>query len=299
LENFYNRDPAEKFQDESRIHVRQIRCSSLLHEMSFGSTTEYTINQYRGCTHGCVYCYAPSLIHEDRSWGSYVDVKMNAHYVLDRELARAKKQVVFVSSASDPYQAVEARYKITQKVLKVLVRHQFPVLLLTRSPLVLRDLELLQGFNWVRVGFSISSVSSRFYEPGVPSLERRIEALAKLHDEGVKTFVSMAPIIPALILSDLDDLFDKLCDAGLSTISFGLLRFNGYEESRKMFEERSGKSSSEVMENGRSVYQEVKQKAAAHGLDISGSVLSWNPGEGSDPFSSMESYATDGEPFSN
>ncbi|HYB04919.1 MAG TPA: radical SAM protein, partial [Nitrososphaerales archaeon] len=273
---------SELLRDESKIQVREIRCSSLLHEMNFGSTTEYTVNQYRGCTHGCNYCYAPSLIHDDRSWGSYVDVKINAHHVLDRELDRARKMVVFVSSASDPYQPVEARYKITQKVLKVFAKHQFPVLLLTRSPLVLRDLDILHSFDWIRVGFSISSVSTRFYEPGVPSLEKRIEALAKLHDHGIGTFVSMAPIIPALILNDLDQLFDRLKGAGLSTISFGLLRFNGYEKSRQMFEERSGKNLSEVMAAGQSVYQEVKAKAMSHGLDTTGSIFSWDPGNSLD-----------------
>jgi DNA repair photolyase len=300
LENFSGEGlDCEVFPVESKIQAREIRCSSLLHEMNFGSTIEYTINQYRGCTHGCNYCYAPSLIHDDRSWGSYVDVKINAHHVLDRELDRARKMVVFVSSASDPYQPVEARYKVTQKVLKVLAGHQFPVLLLTRSPLVLRDLDILQNIDWVRVGFSISSVSSRFYEPGVPSLERRIEALAKLHDHGIRTFVSMAPIIPTLILSDLDQLFDKLKEAGLSTISFGLLRFNGYEKSRQMFEERSGRNTLEVMAGGLSVYQEVKAKAMNHGLDTTGSILSWDPDNSSDSMSSIESYAKQGEPFSN
>jgi DNA repair photolyase len=299
LENFcWTNSETSDFSDDDRIKVREIRCSSLLHSMKFGSTNEYTVNQYRGCTHGCVYCYAPSLIHDDRSWGSYVDAKINAHHVLDRELDRAKKQVVFVSSASDPYQPVEAKYKVTQKVLKVLAKHRFPVLLLTRSPLVLRDLDTLETFEWIRVGFSISSVSTRFYEPGVPSVEKRIEAISKLHDHGISTWVSMAPIIPSLILSDLDLLFDKLKDAGLATISFGLLRFNGYEKSRQMFEERSGKTSEEVMEGGRSVYQEIKAKAVGHGLDITGYSLVWGAETYSHQMPSIDSFAKQGEPFS-
>ena len=299
LENFcWVGSEASNFSDDSRIKVREIRCSSLLHSMNFGSSTEYTVNQYRGCTHGCVYCYAPSLIHDDRSWGSYVDVKINAHHVLDRELDRAKKQVVFVSSASDPYQPVEARFKVTQKVLKVLAKHRFPVLLLTRSPLVLRDLDILETLEWIRVGFSISSVSTRSYEPGVPSVEKRIEALSKLRDRGISTWVSMAPIIPSLILSDLDLLFDKLRDAGLSTISFGLLRFNGYEKSRQMFEDRSGKTSEEVMKGGRSVYQEIQARAVRHGLDVTGSSLVWGGESYSHKIPSIESFAKQGESFS-
>jgi DNA repair photolyase len=267
--------------------------------MNFGSTTEYTINQYRGCSHGCIYCYAPSLIHDDRSWGSFVDVKINAHSVLDRELCHAAKQVVFVSSASDPYQPVEARYRVTRRVLEVLVKHEFPVLLLTRSPLVLRDLDLLQSLDWVRVGFSITSVSTRFYEPGVPSVERRVAALSELHDRGIVTWVSMAPIVPTQVLGGVDSLFEKLRAAGVSTVTMGLLRFNGYEKSRQMFEERSGKLASEVMEGGSGVYEQIKAKASSAGLDTSGSPLSWKPGKNPREMLPIESFAEQGEPFSN
>src|SRR5271169_3376635 len=108
-----------------KLSVTEVTCKSILHEMP--GTGEYTANLYRGCSHGCVYCYAPSLIHDERKWGAYVDAKINAPTILNRELGRAKKQVVFVSSASDPYQPVEAKYKITRRVLMVLLKHDFPV----------------------------------------------------------------------------------------------------------------------------------------------------------------------------
>jgi len=288
---YWNSLISNDYLEEGKIEVRQTRCSSLLHAMNFGSVTEYTINQYRGCTHGCVYCYAPSLIHDERSWGGYVDVKVNAHNILERELVRAKKRVVFVSSASDPYQPVEARFRVTRKVLEVLSRYKFPVLLLTRSPLVLRDMDLLQSLDWVRVGFSISSVPDRFYEPGVPSLEKRIEALSKLHDKGITTWVSMAPIIPKLLLTDLDQLFQRLKNVNVSALTLGLLRFNGYEESKKMFEERSGKTATDMMEDGKSIYQDIRSRAESYGLDVSGESLSWKPTEISDLTPSLESFA--------
>jgi len=247
--------------------------------MNFGSSSEYTINLYKGCTHGCVYCYAPSLIHDDRRWGDYVDVKTNAASVLDKELAKTRKQVVFVSSASDPYQPVEARFKITRKVLNVLSKHRFPVLILTRSPLVIRDIDILRELDWVRVGFSISTVPTRFYEPGVPSLEKRLEALAELHDFGITTWVSMAPLIPKLILTDLDQLFQRLKEVKISTVTIGVLRFVGYEQSKQMFEERSGHSVEKLMESGSTVRQRVVSKANEYGLDTSGWSLSWSPSE--------------------
>lgn len=287
LENYWERPPTTIIESE-KLLVKQTRCSSLLHSMNFGSKSELTINQYRGCSHGCVYCYAPSLIHDDRSWGAYVDAKINAHSVLDKELDHVKKQVVFVSSASDPYQPVEAKFQITRKVLQVLSKHRFPVLLLTRSPLVLRDLDILKSLEWVRVGFSISSASNKFYEPGVPSIDKRLEALCRLRDENIKTWVSMAPIIPSIITPDLDRLFRNLKDARISALTLGLLRFVGYEKSKQMFEERSGKLAEEVLENGRSVYREIAAKARSYGLDTSGASLIWEDNsEGSLPLESF------------
>lgn len=274
----------------SRIEVREVRCASLLHRMNFGSTCEYTINIYRGCTHGCVYCYAPSLTHDERNWGDYVDAKINAASVLDKELGRAEKNVVFVSSASDPYQPVEARFKITRKVLKILSKHKFPVVLLTRSPLVLRDIDIIRQLDWVRVGFSISTVSSKFYEPGVPSIEKRVEALAELRDFGITTWVSMAPLVPKLILNDLDQLFQRLKEANVSSLRVGLLRFVGYEKSKQMFEERSGQRAENLTEGGSTVYQQVIEKAIKYGLDTSGLSLSWVPREDA-TFPSLDSFA--------
>ena len=155
----------------------EITCKTILHEMD--GVREYTANFYRGCTHGCVYCYAPSLIHDERRWGSFVDVKVNAPEVLGRELRKIPRGIVFLSSASDPYQPAEARYRITRRALERLVEKEFPVLVLTRSPLVLRDVDLLRKLPWVRVGFSISSLNGRRYEPGVAPVSRRIETTAR------------------------------------------------------------------------------------------------------------------------
>jgi DNA repair photolyase len=230
-----------------RLAVREVRCNTLLHEMRYRGSTGYTANLYRGCTHGCVYCYAPSLTHDERGWGTYVDAKVNAPQVLDRELRGTRRDEVFLSSASDPYQPVEARYRITRRCLEVLHRHGFPVSILTRSPLVLRDVDLLKTFEWVRVGMSITSVPVRRFEPGVPPLQRRIDTLRSLSRAGLSTWVSLAPVIPGIILVDMDELFEELSEAGVSSVSFGVLRFDGYEESRKMFESRAGICTSEAL----------------------------------------------------
>jgi DNA repair photolyase len=274
--------PLDQLFVSSKVAVREVRCSSVLHRMNFGPTSEYTVNLYRGCAHACTYCYAPSLVHDERRWGDYVDAKVNAPAVLNRELRSAEKDVIFISSASDPYQPVEAKYKLTRKALGVIRKHDFPALILTRSPLVLRDLDILQRLSWARVGFSISSVSNHFFEPGVPSIEKRIDALCKLRDAGIKTWVSMAPIVPSVILHELESVFAELKRAKISGISLGMLRFIGYEASRVMFEERTGVTSKEALARGSEVMQKARDLAAKHGLDTTLSSLSWRSKESSE-----------------
>ncbi len=275
---------------QGNIAVREVRCSSLLHKLNFGSSSEYTLHLYKGCSHGCVYCYAPSLVHDDREWGSYVDAKINAPLVLERELRNMPRNVVFISSASDPYQPIEAKYRLARRCLEVLLRHDFPVLILTRSPLALRDIDLFSKFSWIRVGFSISSVSDPFFEPGVPLLDRRLASLRRLHDSGILTWVSLAPIVPQIITSDLDWLFEQLSGSGVSALSPGLLRFVGYEESRVMFEERTGQNASNALIDGPSVMKEIMALAEHHNLDTSCSALNWRgQGKVAEP-TSLESF---------
>ncbi len=270
-----------------RITVREVRCSTLLHRLAYGSRTGYTANLYKGCSHGCVYCYAPSLIHDDRRWGTYVDVKVNAPEVLDRELRGLRKDQVFLSSASDPYQPVEAKYRVTRRCLESLLKHRFPVSVLTRSPLVLRDLDLLKRFDWVRVGMSVTTVPTRRFEPGVPPLRRRIETLRLLGCAGIPTFVSLAPVVPAMVLVDLDELFDELNDAGVSSVSFGVLRFAGYEESKKMFEGASGLSAGEALEGREELVTKLSELVRKHGMDPAGD-SEWKPG--TDDVDSLDGY---------
>lgn len=266
--------------NDQDIKISETRCSFLLHRLDYGgrrsSEEEFTINVYRGCTHNCSYCYAPSLIRDERKWGSYVDVKINSPLVLERELREmTDKKVILVSSASDPYQAIESRYKITRHCLQILQRHQFPVIILTRSPLVLRDLDTLKRFDWIRVGMSISSLSGDLFEPGVPKLEARLKTLQKLSEEGIKTWVSLAPIAPQIMLTNFEWLFRRLKQAKVSAISLGMLRFVGYEASRIMFEERTGVDSEKVLEGGVRIIAGLRELAQSNGLDTSCSSLSY------------------------
>jgi len=266
-----------------RLTVREVRCNALLHELAYRDSTGYTANLYKGCTHGCVYCYAPSLTHDERRWGSYVDVKVNAPQILEKELRGLRKDEVFLSSASDPYQPVEARYGVTRRCLEVLQRHRYPVSILTRSPLVLRDLDLLKRFEWVRVGMSITSVPVRWYEPGVPPLQRRIDTLRKLSKAGISTWVSLAPVIPGIVLIDLDELFEELSSAGVSSVSFGILRFEGYEESRLMFEAAAAMRTKDALAGREQIIAKLSKLVRQYSMVPKDEMPEWEPEAQSPP----------------
>ncbi|MEM3711049.1 MAG: radical SAM protein [Thermoprotei archaeon] len=259
-----------------RPNIKEVKCSTLLHKMynSLGYP-EYTLNPYRGCLHGCIYCYAPSLIHDERPWGEYVDVKVNAPEILEKEIKKVPRGVVFLSSASDPYQPVEAKYGLTRSCLKILLEHDFPVNILTRSHLVLRDVDLFKRFKWLRVGMSITSVPTKMFEPRVPPLERRIETLKHLSSEGITTWVSLSPIIPNLFMVDIHKLLKLLKDAGVAAIHTGVLRFEGYEASRKMFEEKTGVTYFGAVLGSHSVMRKVDELIRLYGFDTTTTIFTW------------------------
>jgi DNA repair photolyase len=247
-----------------------------LRRLFFGrGQLEYTVNLYKGCTHGCVYCYAPSLVHDEREWGTFVDAKVNAPSVLRAELRDAPKAPVFLSSASDPYQPVEARYGLTRRCLEELQESGFPVVILTRSPLVLRDVGLLKRFEWARVGCSISTAAGRFFEPGVPPLERRLETLKALGRQGIRTWVSLAPVVPGVSNVDVDALLSKLREVRVQAVTPGLLRFQGYERSRKMFEALTGMESDAVLRDGQAVIEQVRDAISRAGFQEAGEFFRW------------------------
>jgi len=269
-----------------KLSFSEVTCKTILHGMP--GTDEFTANFYRGCSHGCVYCYAPSLIHDERPWGTFVDVKVNAPDVLRRELRRTRKGVVFLSSASDPYQPAEARYGLTRMALADLQRMGFPVVILTRSPLVLRDLDQLKKFSWVRVGFSISSVPGRLYEPGVAPLERRIRALRVLGEAGVKTWVSMAPLVPGMMGIEVRKVLAELRRAGVSSVSAGILRFEGYRLSREMFEQTSGVSAQEATQGAGETIAAVREMIEEFGFEPSERFFEWKPERGIEQYMLQE-----------
>jgi len=166
---------------------------------------DYVINPYLGCGHGCRYCYAVFMRryarhHARAPWGTFVEVKANLPEVLTRELARKKQSgEAFLASVCDPYQPVEIKYRLTRSCLEILGNFGWKVSILTRSPLVSRDLGLLKALPAVSVGLSIPTDDDqvrRVLEPHAPPIPARIATLKKLHDAGLHPWVFIAPMLP-------------------------------------------------------------------------------------------------------
>ncbi len=163
---------------------------------------DYCVNPYTGCMHACRYCYADFMKrftgHKEK-WGSFVDAKVNAPGVLAKELKKKREGNVMISSVTDPYQPAEKRYRITRGCLEVLIPSRFSVQILTKSPLVLRDLDLLRKFDDIAVGITVTTDDDgvrKVFEPGAPPIEERIEALKKLRAAGVSTYAFVGPVLP-------------------------------------------------------------------------------------------------------
>ncbi|MCL4502118.1 MAG: radical SAM protein [Deltaproteobacteria bacterium] len=166
---------------------------------------EYVINPYLGCGHGCKYCYAVFMKKyarrfQGQPWGSFVEAKVNIAEVLRRELARKRQRGrAMLSSVCDPYQPVEGKYRLTRQILSALKEFGWGIDILTRSPLVTRDLDILAGAHEVSLGFSIPTDDEsvrRVTEPQAPPIPARINALKQVREAGINPWVFIAPLLP-------------------------------------------------------------------------------------------------------
>ncbi len=207
-----------------------------------------SINAYRGCEHGCVYCYArpthawlglsPGLDFETRLFA-----KPNAAELLARELARPgyKPRTIAIGTNTDPYQPVERRLKITRAILEVLAAHNHPVSIVTKSGLVARDLDILGPMaarGLAAIGVSLTTLDADLaanMEPRAPRPERRLETIRMLATAGLPVTVMAAPMIPALTDHELEAILIRARKAGATHAGYILLRLP--LELKELFEE--------------------------------------------------------------
>lgn len=187
--------------------------------------TDYVINPYTGCEHGCKYCYADFIRrfqNIQEKWGEFVFVKKNCPGLLESELEKNKPGNIFMSSVCDCYMPLEAKFKLTRRIFETIVKSpykdKFTIEILTKSSLVRRDFDLLKKLN-VELGMSINQLDSRvanILEPNASSPGERIETLKLAKENGIKTFGFISPVLPGI--SDLDKVFSALKKVGVSYV---------------------------------------------------------------------------------
>lgn len=181
------------------LTVRETQPKAIL---SVSKIYPYVINPYTGCQHACSYCYARFMKRftgHKEPWGQFVDVKITAPDLLRTQVRKKKMGRVWISGVCDPYQPVEAQYQITRQCLEILAQHQWPVTVQTRSPLVVRDMDIFVQVPGLEVGFSVGTADDRIrklFEPHAPPLDARLKALDELHQAGLRTFAMIAPMLP-------------------------------------------------------------------------------------------------------
>ncbi|MFY9626344.1 MAG: PA0069 family radical SAM protein, partial [Rhodoplanes sp.] len=207
-----------------------------------------SINPYRGCEHGCAYCFArPTHAYLGLSPGldfeSKLFMKPDAPELLERELSAANyvPRTIAIGTNTDPYQPIERRYELMRRILKVLDKAGHPVGIVTKSDLILRDLDILSRMakrRLVRVAVSVTTLDpqlARTMEPRAPTPPRRLAALRGLAAAGVPTSVMVAPVIPAINDAEIERILDAAAAAGVEGAGYVLLRLS--HELRDLFRE--------------------------------------------------------------
>ena len=196
-----------------------------------------SINPYRGCEHGCIYCFArPTHAFLGLSPGLDFETKLfaktNAGQALERELADPSYRVetIAIGTNTDPYQPIERRYRIMRRVLEVLSAANHPVGIVTKSALVLRDLDILKSMaerGLVKAALSVTTLDrklARAMEPRASTPDKRLETLARLVDAGVPTAVMVAPVIPGLNDMEMERILERASSIGVKNAGYVLLR---------------------------------------------------------------------------
>lgn len=224
-----------------RTTYQEVTCRSALNRVE-GMPFRWTLNPYRGCTHGCHYCFARRYqtqleLGAGDDFSSVVLVKTNFAEVLARELSRRALggQMIALGTATDPYQPIEGRYRLTRRVLAALVRRPAPLGLITKGTLAVRDADLLAELSRrtrCTVTFSLPTVDEeawRALEPGTAHPLQRLRAVRRLRDAGVDAGVLMAPIVPGISShpAKIERTLEAVADSGAAYVGSMLLHLEG------------------------------------------------------------------------
>ncbi|HEX5939566.1 MAG TPA: radical SAM protein [Dehalococcoidia bacterium] len=193
-----------------RTNFREEPCKSALNRVK-GMAFHWSLNPYMGCAHQCTFCYVRAFERRadrpsDDRYGSSIRVKVNVAEVVRREVSRSswKRETVAIGAATDPYQPAEGKYRLTRSCLQVLSDAYTPFSIVTRGPMIVRDIDVLQEASTraaVQVNFSVPTLDREIWrrtEPGTAPPRQRLRALKSLIDAGIEAGVGMAPLLPGI-----------------------------------------------------------------------------------------------------
>lgn len=268
---------------------KEIKCSSFINRMNESLFTirtysiRLTANPYSGCAHSCAWCYA-QYIHKfnvrhdpditPKDFSKKIFVKVNAPEILEKELQFFKKknlprEYCDLSTITDSYQPCEAKYRITRRCLKLFLEYNFPVTILTRSNLILDDLDIWKKLAQKKIGVvglsitrptSLDAKIKQILEPASPSTAKLLQTLKTLNDNGIPTFVFVNPIVPFMTDSQesLYQLFKEISQTGCKTVFFGVMKLNPLTWS--LFKERIKTYDSTLIKNFEDLYIKMGEK---------------------------------------
>jgi DNA repair photolyase len=195
------------------MEIREVGISRILNPTSI-DLGEFVINPYKGCQYSCLYCYAQfnkSVLKDKRPWGSFVDARINACSLLEKELFIKKPKEVLLGSTTECFQPIETKYGISRKVLEILNKNGVYYSILTRSPLITENLDLLSEGFCKAIYFTINNYSQKIkdaIELKSPPFKQRIKAIEELKDAGINVIPSFSPILP--FITEVEHVFEGL-----------------------------------------------------------------------------------------
>lgn len=242
------------------LKINQIIVKSILTPSKLPAS-DFVVNPYSGCQFGCVYCYADFMRkftgHLEDSWGDYVDVKVNSVNLIKREIEVLIQKIqkvqnnkslkwkdsvrptIFFSSVTDPYQPVEIKYRLTRSCLEAIFDSGLDcnISILTKSNLVIKDIDLFRKFKHLEIGLTITSTDDeigRMFEVTAPNISLRLNALKVLNNAVIDTYAFVGPLLPHFVMKEglLEELLNNIKETGTKKVWFEHINLRGRKKSR-------------------------------------------------------------------
>lgn len=210
--------------------MKLISCTSALSKSGLYDI-DYALNPYRGCAHGCLYCYAPDVIQckNGESWGKWIEARTNISRALKKEIQGIGKSVIGLATVTDPYQPAEERLGLTRACLEVIANSHASLMLMTKSPLAIRDIDLLKRIKDLEFCVTITTLDGGIastFEPGAPSPQSRLELLRQAAGAGLRTSIMISPWLVSTNdqEAELLELIRLASESGCKTVTLDQLR---------------------------------------------------------------------------